>query len=216
MGYAGKVHEQQRARELRAQSWTLAEIASELGVSRSSVSLWVRDVPFTPRPRSPSMVRRPSRLQLRKRAEIARCDAEAVATIGPLDDRTLLVAGAALYWGEGFKRDGMVGLANTDPAVLLFFVTWLRRCFGVDEHRLRVRLYLHEGLDLETATAYWSELLRIPVPQFGTPYRAAANATRRSTKHPYGCPAVRCSDSLLHRRVMGLVRALSCLPAFPG
>jgi hypothetical protein len=36
MGYRGKVAERERARELRAQAWTLKEIASELGVSRSS------------------------------------------------------------------------------------------------------------------------------------------------------------------------------------
>ena len=39
MGYRGKVRQQERARELRAQAWTLLEIANELGVSKSSVSL---------------------------------------------------------------------------------------------------------------------------------------------------------------------------------
>ena len=37
MGYRGKVDEQNRARDLRAQSWTLDEIAAELGVAKSSV-----------------------------------------------------------------------------------------------------------------------------------------------------------------------------------
>ena len=36
----------------RAEAWTLAEIAAELGVARSTVSLWVRDVAFVPRPRN--------------------------------------------------------------------------------------------------------------------------------------------------------------------
>ena len=35
-------------RELRAQGWTYAEICAELGVARSSVSLWVRDVAVDP------------------------------------------------------------------------------------------------------------------------------------------------------------------------
>jgi transposase len=48
MGYRGKVKPQERARALRAQNRTLADIAQTLGVSKSSVSLWVRDVPFTP------------------------------------------------------------------------------------------------------------------------------------------------------------------------
>ena len=51
MGYRGKVVEQERARELRAKAWTLQDIATELGVSKSSVSLWVRDVEFEPQPR---------------------------------------------------------------------------------------------------------------------------------------------------------------------
>ena len=48
MGYRGKVKEQAKARALRAQNRTLADIAKTLGVSKSSVSLCVRDVPFTP------------------------------------------------------------------------------------------------------------------------------------------------------------------------
>ena len=36
MGYGGKFVERERARELRAQSWTLKEIADALGVSKSS------------------------------------------------------------------------------------------------------------------------------------------------------------------------------------
>ena len=59
MGYRGKVEEQHRARDLRARSWTLQEIAGELGVAKSSVSLWVRDVEFEPRPRQPSKDRKP-------------------------------------------------------------------------------------------------------------------------------------------------------------
>ena len=50
MGYGGKVVSSSGRRELRAEAWTLQDIATELGVSKSSVSLWVRDVEFTPRP----------------------------------------------------------------------------------------------------------------------------------------------------------------------
>ena len=52
MGYGGKWVERERARELSAESWTLLEIAQELGVSKASVSVWVRDVEFVPKPRN--------------------------------------------------------------------------------------------------------------------------------------------------------------------
>src|SRR6478736_6100069 len=70
VGYRGKTVEQQRARALRAEAWTLQEIASELGVSRSSVSVWVRDVTFDPKPRHRPIFRNPSSLHLKKLAEI--------------------------------------------------------------------------------------------------------------------------------------------------
>jgi hypothetical protein len=49
MGYQGKVSEREQARRLRAEVWTLQAIADELDVAKSSVSVWVRDVDFTPR-----------------------------------------------------------------------------------------------------------------------------------------------------------------------
>ncbi|MBA2751432.1 MAG: hypothetical protein H0U41_04230, partial [Actinobacteria bacterium] len=48
MGYRGKVVEKERARELRGEGFTMLEIATQLGVSKSSVSLWTRDVEFRP------------------------------------------------------------------------------------------------------------------------------------------------------------------------
>src|SRR5436305_1998481 len=43
-----KVAEQQQARHLRSQGWSLKEICDCLDVSKSSVSLWVRDVELGP------------------------------------------------------------------------------------------------------------------------------------------------------------------------
>ncbi|HUG84890.1 MAG TPA: hypothetical protein VMM13_10010, partial [Euzebya sp.] len=96
MGYRGKVVERQRARELRADGRTLQAIADELGVAKASVSVWVRDVVFTPRPRQRSQRRAPNKLQRRKQAEIAEGLRWGREQIGDLSDRDLLIAGAAL------------------------------------------------------------------------------------------------------------------------
>ncbi len=72
MGYRGKVEEQERARVLRARNMTLQDIATELGVAKSSVSLWVRDVPFTPSKRRTGPHRRPHPAHEAKLAQIAR------------------------------------------------------------------------------------------------------------------------------------------------
>jgi predicted transcriptional regulator len=106
MGYRGKVEEQEEARRLRAQHLTLADIASKLGVAKSSVSLWVRDVPFTPSARRYGPQRRPNRLRDARLREIEALDAQGRERIGTLSEEAFLVAGVALYAGEGARRIG--------------------------------------------------------------------------------------------------------------
>jgi transcriptional regulator with XRE-family HTH domain len=96
VGYRGKVEEQERARALRSRGMTLQDIATELGVAKSSVSLWVRDVPFTPSKRRTGPHRRPHPAHEAKLAQIAHCDADGIVRIGTLGDHAFLAAGAAL------------------------------------------------------------------------------------------------------------------------
>ena len=105
MGYRGKLAEQQQARQLRRAGLPLAEIAAALGVSKSSVSLWVRDVEFEPRPPVTRGRRRaPNALQRRKQAEIDRLVEEGRARIGRLSEREFLVAGSRCTRGRAPSR----------------------------------------------------------------------------------------------------------------
>lgn len=142
--------------------------------------------------------------------------AEGRERIGRLSEREFLVAGVALYAGEGSKDDGSVAFTNSDPRMVAFSCSWLRHFFQVDESRLRVRLYLHQGLDLAAAIAFWSELTGIPGSQFAKPYRAVADPSIRTAKHVHGCVGVRYSCSATHRSIMGLVGALLSGAAIPG
>ncbi len=216
MGYRGKTEEQEEARRLRAESRTLQEIADKLGVSKSSVSLWVSDVPFTPSKRRYGAQRRPHPFHAAKLRQIEELDIDGRERIGVLGEDAFLVAGVALYAGEGSKTAGAVTFANTDPKMIGFFCAWLRRFFMPDESRLRVRVYLHEGLDIDAAHAYWSEVTGIPLTQFGKPYRAKADPSIRRNKHEHGCAYVRYSCTTTHRRIMGLIRALLSSEAIPG
>src|SRR5271165_6783337 len=94
-----------KARELRGQGMDYEEIAAALRVAKSSVSLWVRDLP-TParlsyeecRKRSAEgaarywTVERPVREARRTAIRVV-----AAAEIGELSDRELLIAGAIAY-----------------------------------------------------------------------------------------------------------------------
>ena len=160
--------------------------------------------------------RPPNRLQLAKQAEIDRLLAEGRDRIGRMTEREFLVAGTALYAGEGAKQDGNVLFANTDARLIAFFCAWFRHFFDPDEARMRCRVYLHQGLDLAEAEAFWSATTGIPLTQFGKAYRAVADPTFRVNKHTYGCAYVRYGCTRTHRTIMGLMAALLSSDAIPG
>ncbi len=180
------------------------------------MSTWVREVPFTASKRRYGPRLRPNKLMERKAAEISEMLEQGRRRIGSLSEREFLVAGAALYAGEGAKTDGSITFPNSDPRMIVFFLAWLRHFFAIDETRLRVRLYLHVGLDLAAASNYWAELTGIPLSQHTKPYRAEADRSIRTAKHEFGCPRIDYRCRRTHREIMGLVHALLSCDAFSG
>lgn len=163
-----------RARELRTQGRRVQEIAAELGVSKSSVSVWVRDLP-APSPRSIEHVRMMSERRwapVRRRRDVERHDAKAraSATVGCITERELYLIGVALYWAEGAKdktysRRECVKFCNSDPSMVMTFLRWLS-LMGVEPARLRFRLQIHETADAQAAMNYWSNVVRHPLTSF--------------------------------------------------
>ena len=211
-----------KARELRLQGLGYDDIVAQLHVSKSSVSLWVRDLP---RPVSQEEARRRGTEAARRRwrelqptrdaERTAECDA-AAAEIGELTDRELLIAGAIAYWCEGakskpYRRQEGVDFINSDPRVVLLFLRFLASV-GVGRDRLRFRVHIHESAGIEAATEYWRSLCGISVSQFTKPNLKHHNpqTTRKNTGTGYhGCLQVRVLRSAsLYRKIEGWASAV--------
>ncbi|MGF1340593.1 hypothetical protein ACQSMD_10780 [Streptomyces flavovirens] len=206
-----------RARELRLQGLTYDAIQVELGCSKSSISLWVRDLPRPERSRSAI---EQARLAGRKRwdHELALRDTErqhtkAVAKkeIGALTDRDLFLVGTALYWSEGSKdkpydRRETVTFINSDPGVVEVYLAWLA-LLGCTREQLRYRLMIHETADVEAATSYWADLVGIEVSAFQktTLKKHNPKTVRKNAGDDYrGCLVVRVPmGAELYRRIEG-------------
>ncbi|MFZ4155848.1 hypothetical protein [Streptomyces pseudogriseolus] len=206
----------EKARELRLQGWTYDQIQVELGCSKSSISLWVRDLP-KPERRAPSeQARLANRLrwehELAVRDEQRRRTKEAAALeIGPLSDRDLFLAGVALYWAEGakdkpYQRRENVLFVNSDPGVITLYLAWLD-LLGVERDRLRYRVMIHMTADVEGAKRYWADLVGVDVSMFQKTTIKKHNPTtvRKNVGDTYrGCLVVRVSQGAeLYRRIEG-------------
>ncbi|MFI7414967.1 helix-turn-helix domain-containing protein [Streptomyces sp. NPDC049627] len=205
-----------KARELRLQGWTYDQIEAELGCSRSSVSLWVRDLPrpkprYTPEEQLALMQeglakRRAAENEERKKTKIAACK-----DIGELTDRDLLMTGVALYWAEGSKskpydRRERAIFVNSDPGVIKVYLAWLD-LLDVDRERLRFRVLIHESADVEAAHRYWADIADVDVSVFAKPTLKKHNpkTVRKNTGDDYhGCLVIAVARSAeLYNRIEG-------------
>lgn len=206
----------ERARELRMQGWTYNQIQAELGCSKSSVSLWVRDLP-TPEPKCTPEEQRArmneglARLRAAQDQERQATKAAATAAVGELSDRELFLAGVALYWAEGVKdkpysRRERLHFINSDPNVISFFLHWLD-VLGVERERLRFRVSIHESAKVSDAEAFWAELVGVEPVTFQTATLKKHNpkTSRKNTLEAYrGCLVIYVLKSAdLYRRMEG-------------
>ncbi|WP_030666282.1 hypothetical protein [Streptomyces rimosus] len=206
-----------KARELRGRGMTYDEIQVELGCSKSSISLWVRDMP-KPSPRRTRTEQ--AQLAARKRweheltirdKERQRTKATAMGEIGTLSDRELMLVGVGLYWSEGTKSKPhrtteTIEFVNSDPTMIEIFLAWLK-LMSVEPERLRFHVMIHESADVAAAEHYWADLVGLDVTDFGktTLKKHNPKTVRKNVGEGYhGCLVVRVRRGAdLYRRVEG-------------
>ncbi|MFE7959338.1 MULTISPECIES: helix-turn-helix domain-containing protein [unclassified Streptomyces] len=205
-----------RARELRLQGWTYDQIEAELGCSRSSVSLWVRDLPKPERKRSPeeaaAIARKGWEEKLRIRdEERQRTKESARQAIGALTARELFLVGVGLYWAEGskdkpYERRENVTFVNSDPGMIKVFLAWLD-LLGIARERLRFTVMIHESADVQGAEQYWATLVGADRTAFNktTLKKHNPKTVRKNTGDGYrGCLVIKVLQGAdLYRRIEG-------------
>ncbi|MCI3153815.1 helix-turn-helix domain-containing protein [Streptomyces sp. GB4-14] len=205
-----------KARELRLQGWTYDQIQIELGCSRSSVSLWVRDLPkpeprYTPEEQRQLMNEGLARRRAADEEGRRRTRRVAHRETRELTDRELFTAGVALYWAEGAKskpydRRERAVFVNSDPGVIQTYLAWLD-LLDIDRERLGFRVLIHESADIDAAHAFWAEIVDIDPSAFARPTLKKHNAKtiRKNTGENYrGCLTVTVARSAdLYNRIEG-------------
>lgn len=168
--------------QLRKKGKSYTEIRDVLGVGKSTLSAWLRSYPLSKqdmirlRDKSPKRIesyRNTMRVKREKRlyAVLDRVRID----LSCMDNDAYLLAGFLLYWAEGGKTKPYTAtVANTDPAILQFFLSWLEM-LGWPRDKVKVRLQLYADMDAQKEIKYWSRVLNVSIKQFTTPYVKTSN-----------------------------------------
>jgi transposase-like protein len=201
-----------RARARRKEGYSIGQICRELGVSKSTVHEWTKTMEGAERYARLGKERWIKEIQplgaqrshKRRLERLQKIDIENQQEISQLrkTPELLKTMVAMLYWAEGSKSRGMLQFANTDPKLLLLFITLLRESFVLDESKFRIRLNLHWYHKEQETKLYWSRLLRIPIRQFQKTYRKRRSKKRRFRKNFGGICFLRYNSEHLRERVL--------------
>jgi hypothetical protein len=181
--YNQKIKE--KVRHLRQKGFSLGQILKDTNVPRTTIRTWIKDI----------VLSKDQELALKNRVQNAlqngRIKSQAINKhkrlrneerlmkigineIGKLSSRDFLIAGASLYWGEGFKNihEHRLGFCNSDPYMIRFYIHWLERYLGISKSQLVVRLtlnYLYKD-KINDMQSYWAKMTGISLSQFNKPF----------------------------------------------
>lgn len=115
----------------------------------------------------------------------------------------------SLYWAEGAKTPGSpIIFANTDPRIAKLFIELLRRCYRIDEDKLRIRLHLHHYHNVTEAKQFWSKLLNVPLDKFGKIYIKKRSTVRKFRQNFKGICFIKYYDNYLRKEIMAIAYQL--------
>ncbi len=178
-----KSQEKMRAHKLRRSGMSINKIAKKLSVSKSSVSLWCRNLSMTKKQRE--RLRKKmiagghkgrmmgARKNKQKRILVMRnAENNANQLIKKISARDLLFLGLGLYWGEGNKNtENRFILVNSDSFIIKAVIKWLKEVMGIPRELLTLQVYINKQhkYRVEKVSQYWSAELKIPRQQFRGP-----------------------------------------------
>ena len=208
--------------KLRRKGKSIKEIAKLISVSKSSVSIWCRDIQLTPKQKlnlQKKMIRAghlgrlrgalTNKMKKEKRlhfyTELAR------KKVGKLTNRDLFIAGLGIYWGEGSK--GKFSFANSDPFMVIFMSMWIQKYLRMEKRYFLPRVYINEihRKREKKVLHFWSTLLNLPRQQFYKTVFIKAKQKKIYTNHNthYGILTLRVAKSTnLSYYVLGMIDVL--------
>ncbi len=204
--------------KLREQGNSYSQITKELGVAKSTLSSWLKNLPGSQQikylnrkdwlskiqPLGSAAIKYKRQMEIQKIIDKANSEVENWPFLVNKSVQKALIS--LLYWAEGQKlpeRGSPVKFANTDPRLILLFVNMLRNCYNIDPKRIRIRLYLHWYHKENEVKKFWGDLLQVEKSQFYRVYRKKRSKQKRFKKNSMGIcfviyPSVDLRQEIMH------------------
>lgn len=202
-----KLEEKMKAIQMRKKGITYSVIRKELNVSKSTLSLWLRDIDLNQYQRNKILVglekSRAAAVKQKVADRLKRTNnsySRATKEFPFLLRKPLFLTGLALYWAEGDKAQERVKFANSDPRLIALMMKWFREICLVPEERFRIALHIHNLHCNGDVMSHWKGITKIPFSQFNKVYvKKTSLGYRKNALYNGTCSVIINSKDLFRR-----------------
>jgi len=211
-----KEKEKEQAIALRKKGLSYADILKHINVSKSTLSLWLRNIPLTEKQQHALYVTRRQKhiynlaklKRHKKQQALLKIQKQAEIDMPRLISNPFFLTGLMLYWAEGDKsaKAELVKFSNADPAIIKIMMQWFTSICQVPKSRFRIALHIHSLHTNKKVLAYWSNITNIPLTQFHKTQIKPTSLSHRKNKLYNGTCSIRIHDKTLFRQIQAWLR----------
>lgn len=207
------VQEKQKAVALRRKGYSYKDILEEVPVAKSSLSLWLKDLPLTDGEKqylkdrkdsniSRGSIRAANSNHMRRVVRDGFLFKEAKEEFALMSKTPLFHTGVALYWAEGAKRNTTFAFMNSDPEMISLMIEWCKQFLKVSEDEIGLRLYIHKPYAHENCELFWSQATKLPLGNFKKTIYKPTDALVKKRPNYKGCVRIELGKVVYLRKLM--------------
>ncbi len=207
--------EKEQAMALRKRGFGYKEIAKMVGVSVSTVSLWLKDEAWSHEVTKQNQKRaardNSKRISLLNKARgnqfkklYGEAERSAVTEFKHYKTAPLFVSGLVIYRLQGVHTGASIRLSTSDIEIHRMFLHFLREYLGVSRETIRIQIALSPAHSPLVCTKEWSKQLKIPVIQFHKYQVIQGNSSKSKSKSSlqYGIGNTIIGSAVLKKKLM--------------
>ncbi len=203
----------------RKQGFSYSMIIQRTKLSKSTLSNWLKDIPFQPNDESLAKIKgardKMAATKSKQRVDsIKEIRQTAYKELGKLSQRDLWMLGIGLYLGEGMKSRESIRIINSDPKIINIAIKWFTKVCNLGLENIRIAIHIYPDNNVDETIDYWSKITGLPKNQFGKTQidRRSNKSGKKKGLLPYGTAHLTIKANgrkefgvALHRRIMGWI-----------
>ena len=204
---------------LRKLGKSIREIESSLGIPRSTLSYWLRNIKLTKSQYKVLEEKHKKALikargiavlwhnkQKADRLKFAEDEADKTLLRVRNNKETIELALAILYLGEGSKKSPTTGMGNSDPLILKFFLKIMTSIYKIDIEKIGFDLHIRADQNPELLKKHWSKELNAPLHRFTSVSIDKRTLGKPSYPDYKGVCVINCGNIAVQRKLVYIGR----------